>query len=83
MKNPKMSCGFKINECDQCVLYDDDILIIDSSDDKMIKSTIKILNSSFDMKYLSLVDVILGATLKRTLDYLSQSYYVNNIIVKV
>ena len=62
--------GYKINECDKCVyikctengyvnlcLYVNDILIIES-DDKMIKSTKKMLNSRFDMKDMGLADVI-------------------------
>ena len=57
-----MSCGFKINECDKFAyvkevengyviicLYVYDMLII-GSDDKMITSTITMLNSRFDMK---------------------------------
>ena len=64
-----MSHGFKINECDKYVyvkdnehkyvivcLYVDDRLIIDS-DDKIITSTKKMLNSRFDMKDLRLADV--------------------------
>ena len=58
--------GFRINECDKCVyvkntengcvilcLYVDDMLIVDN-DDNMIKSTKKVLNSSFDMKDMGL-----------------------------
>lgn len=61
---------FRINECDKCVyvkniengyvilcLYIDDMLIV-SSDDNMIKSTKKMLNSSFDKKNMGLADVI-------------------------
>ena len=75
-----MSHGFKINECDKCVyvkevehghvivcLYADDMLIV-SSDDKMITSTKKMLNSRFDMKDMRLDDVILGIKIKRTSD---------------
>ena len=50
----------------------------------MITSTKNVLNSSFDIKYLGLADVILGIKIKRT-SYgliLSQSHYVDNILGK-
>ena len=66
-----LSHGFKINECDKCVyikkmkdscvlvcLYVDDILIKGTRKD-VINSTKMMLNSSFDMKDLGQVDVIL------------------------
>ena len=92
-----MSHDFKINECDKCVyvkktehgyvivcLYVDDMLTI-GSDDKMITSTKNMLNLRFDMKDLTLIDVILGIKIKRTSDglILSQSHYVDiNILGK-
>ena len=91
-----MSHGFKINECDKCVyveevehgyvivcLYVDDMLIV-GCDDKMITTTKNMLNSRFDMKYMELVDVILGIKLIRPSDglVLSQSHYVDNILGK-
>ena len=66
-----ITSGFKINECDKCVyvketengyvilcLYVDDMLIV-GSDDDMIKSTKNMLKSKFDMKDMSLANVIL------------------------
>ena len=87
---------FKINECDKCVyvkdiehkyvivcLYVNDMLMV-GSDYKMITSTKNMLNSKFDMKDLGLIDLILGITIKRTLDelILSQSHYIDNILGK-
>ena len=64
--------GFKTSECDKCVyikdnkecyiflcLYIDDMLII-GSNEQMIKFTMDMLNSKFDMKDMGLADVILG-----------------------
>ncbi|XP_073121945.1 secreted RxLR effector protein 161-like [Henckelia pumila] len=91
-----LESGFKVNECDKCVyvkntesgyvilcLYIDDMLII-GSNDKMIKSTKKLLNSKFDMKDLGLADVILGIKIHRTSEgmVLSQSHYVEKILEK-
>ena len=64
-------------------LYVDDMLIV-GNDAKMIIATKNMLNSRFDMKYMRLVDVILGIKIIRTLDglILSQSNYVDNILEK-
>ena len=94
--NVMMSHDFKINERDKCMyvkdkehgyvivcMYVDDMLIV-GSDDKMITSTKNMLNSRFDMKDLGLADVMLDIKIKRT-SYrliLSQSHYVDNILVK-
>ena len=66
-----MSSEFKINECDNYVyvkntekeyiiicLYVDDMLII-GSNNKIIKTIKKMLNSIFDMKDMGKTDVIL------------------------
>ena len=45
-------------------LYVDDMLIV-GSDDDMIKSTKNMLKSKFDMKDMSLADVILGIKISR------------------
>ena len=91
-----LNSGFKINECDKCVyvkdtskgyvilcLYVDDMLII-GSDDKMIRSTKDMLKARFDMKDMSIVDVILGVKIIRTQNglVLSQSHYVDKILKK-
>ncbi|KAL0431969.1 UNVERIFIED_CONTAM: Retrovirus-related Pol polyprotein from transposon TNT 1-94 [Sesamum radiatum] len=91
-----LSNGFKINECDKCVyvknshksliivcLYVDDILIMESKRD-IILTTKRILTKHFDMKYMSLTDVILGIKISKTSDglALSQSHYVENILKK-
>ena len=91
-----LSNGFRINECDKCVyvkdtdkgyvilcLYVDDILIVDSNDE-MIITTKRLLNSKFDMKNMGLTDVILGVKITRTSDgiVLSQSHYVEKILEK-
>ena len=78
--NVMMSDDFKINECDKCVyvkdtehgyvivcLYINDMLIV-GSDDKIIISTKKMLNSRFGMKDLELIDFILRIKIKRTSD---------------
>ena len=70
--------GFRINECDKYVyvkntkndyvilcLYVDDMLIV-GSDDDIIKSTKRMLNSSFDMKDMRLADMILGIKISRS-----------------
>jgi hypothetical protein len=48
-------------------LYEDDMLIL-SYNDHMIKSTKKILTNKFDMKDLSVVNVITRVKIFRTLD---------------
>ena len=86
-----MSHGFKINECDKCVyiknmknscvlvcLYVDDKLIMGTSKDA-INSTKKMLNSSFDKKYLGQSDVILGIKSK---ELLKDTFLLNLIILK-
>ena len=88
--------GFRINECDKCVyvkntengyiilcLYVDDMLIV-GSDDDIIKSTKRMLNSSFDMKDMRLADVILGIKISKSSNglILSQSHYVDKILEK-
>ena len=73
-----MSHGFKINEFDKCVyvkdvehgyvivcLYVDDMLII-GSDNKMITSTMNMLNSRFHMKDFGLANVISRIKITRT-----------------
>ena len=75
--------GFRINKCDKCIyikdtengyvilcLYVDDILIV-GSDDKMVTSTKKLLNSKFGMKDMGLTDVILGIKITRTSNSIS------------
>ncbi|KAJ9536093.1 hypothetical protein OSB04_un000731 [Centaurea solstitialis] len=64
-------------------LYVDDMLII-GSDDKMIRSTNDMLKSKFDMKDMSLSDVILGIKITRTQDglVLSQIPYMDKILEK-
>ena len=94
--NVMLSNSFKINECDKCVyvkdtdkgyvivcLYVDDMLIVGSNND-MIKTTKKMLNSKFDMKDMGIADVILGIKITRTSDgyTLSQSHYVDKILEK-
>ena len=94
--NVMLSNSFKINECDKCVyvkdtdkgyvivcLYVDDMLIVGSNND-MIKTTKKMLNSQFDMKDMGIADVILGIKITRTSDgyTLSQSHYVDKILEK-
>ena len=91
-----ISSGFKINECDKCVyvkdtndgyvilcLYVDDMLIV-GSNDKIINSTKKMLNSKFDTKDMGLADVILGIKISRNTNglVLSQSHYVDKILEK-
>ena len=86
--------GFKINECEKCVyikdiengyvilcLYVDDMFLV-GSDDQMVTSTKKLLNSKFDMKDIRLVDVILGIeiTIKSNSIILNQSHYVDKIL---
>nr|GEV45804.1 retrotransposon protein, putative, Ty1-copia subclass [Tanacetum cinerariifolium] len=86
-----LESGFKINECDKCVyvkdassgyvilcLYVDDMLLV-GINDKMIKSTKDMLKLKFDMKDMSLADVILGIKIIRTQNglMLSQAHYVD------
>ncbi|KAK6143449.1 hypothetical protein DH2020_023797 [Rehmannia glutinosa] len=87
---------FKINGCDKCVyvketkndyvilcFYVYDMIII-GSNDKIIKSTKGILNSKFEMKDMSLVDVILEIKIPRISNglVLDQSHYVDKILEK-
>ena len=89
-----MENKFKINKCDKCVyvkntengnvilcLYVDDMLII-GNNDKIIKSTKDMLNSRFDMKELSLTDVILGIKILKNIEwiFLCQSYCVDKML---
>ncbi|XP_071735784.1 uncharacterized mitochondrial protein AtMg00810-like [Rutidosis leptorrhynchoides] len=91
-----LDSGFKINECDKCVyvkdtpsgyvilcLYVDDMFIA-GSNEKMIKSTIDMLKSKFDMKDMGLEDVILRVKITRTQSglVLSQSHYMDKILKK-
>ena len=64
-------------------LYVDDILIV-GSNDEMIRTTKRLLNSKLDMKHMGLADVILGVKITRTSDgiVLSQSHYVEKILEK-
>ena len=91
-----MTNGFKINECEKCVyvkntergsviicLYVDDMLIM-GSNNEVIKTTKKMFNNKFDMKYLGVADVILGIKISTT-SYgliLSQSHYIEKILKK-
>ena len=91
-----MTNGFKINECDKCVyvkntergfviicLYVDDILFM-GSNNEVIKTTMEMFHNKFDMKDLSVVDVILGIKISKTSDglILSQSHYIVKILKK-
>ena len=64
------------NSCVLVCLYVDDMLIMRTSKDA-INSTKMILNSSFDMKDLGQVDVILGIQIKRTVE----GYILLNLII--
>ena len=64
------------NSCVLVCLYVDDMLIMGTSKDA-INSTKMILNSSFDMKDLGQVDVILGIQIKRTVE----GYILLNLII--
>lgn len=59
----------------------DDILII-RSNDKIIKFIKNILNSRFDLKNMSLANVILGIKILRKKLILIQSHYVDKIFKK-
>ena len=91
-----MTNGFKINKCDKCVyvkntkhgsaiicLYVDDMLIM-GSNNEVIKTTKKMFNNKFNIKYFGVVDVILGIKISITLDglILSQSHYIEKIFKK-
>ena len=91
-----MSNGFTINECDKCVyikdtnngyvivcLYVNNMLILGSSNN-IITTTMKMLSSKFDMKDLSVANVILGIKISRTSGglVLSQSHYIEKILEK-
>lgn len=64
-----MANGFKVNECDKCIyakemkmavilcLYVEDMLIV-RCDDNMVRFINNMQNSSFEMKDMSLIDVI-------------------------
>ena len=64
-------------------LYVDDILIV-GSNDKMIRTTKKLLNSKFNMIDMGLADEILAVKITRTSDViiLSQSHYFDKILAK-
>ena len=59
-------------------------MLIVGSNDNMIKSAKKMLNSSFDIKDMGLADVILGIKISRSLNglILSQLHYVDKILEK-
>ena len=59
-------------------------MLIVCSNDRMVKYTKDILNSRFDMKDLSPVNVILGIKITRTTNDLTldQSHYVDKILEK-
>ncbi|WMV55478.1 hypothetical protein MTR67_048863 [Solanum verrucosum] len=88
--------GFKINECDKCAyinnvpnhkvivcMYDDDMLIM-SKDIDDINATKRMLSSKFDMKYLGVVDLILGIKILKPPQELalSQSHYIKRVLDK-
>ena len=92
--NAMITNGFKINECDKCdyikytengyvilCLYVDDMLIV-GSDDKMVTSTKKLLNSKFYLKDMRLADVNLEIKITRISDdlILNQPHYVKKIL---
>jgi len=54
------------------------------NNDKIVKSTKKMLNSKFDMKDMGLADVILGIKISRNANglVLTQSHYVDKILEK-
>ena len=94
--NTLLSNGFRINECDKCVyvkqyknayviicLYVDDMLIMGTNLD-VINQTKKMLHSSFSMKDLGVVDVILGVRVQRRPDgyTLTQSHYIESVLKK-
>ena len=64
-------------------LYVDDMLII-GSNDEMIKTTKKLINSKFDMKDMGVADVIMGINITRTSGGIvfRQSHYVDKILEK-
>ena len=91
-----ISNGFKINEYDKCVyvkntkkwyvivcFYADDMLII-GSNNEIIKTTKKMLNSKIEMKDMSKAYVILWMKIIRTSDgyALSQSHYIGKSLEK-
>lgn len=90
------SNGFKINECDKCVyikhtpnayvivcLYVDDMLIMGNSHE-MLLNTKRMLTKHFDMKDMSVSNVILGIKISRTQDeiVLAQSHYIEKVLKK-
>ena len=91
-----LSNGFKINECNKCVyvkqtqncfailcLYVEDMLIT-GSDGETVKKIKCLLAGKFDMKYMGVVDVILGVKIHKTSGglALSQSHYIETILGK-
>ena len=87
---------FRIIECDKCIyvkdtnrgyvilcLYVDDILIV-GSNNEMIRTTKRLLNSKFDMKDMGFADMILGIKITRTSGgiVLTKSHYVEKILEK-
>lgn len=64
-------------------LYVDDILIV-GSNNKVIKSTMDVLNSRFNMKDMRITNVILKILISRTSEgfTLSQPHYVDKILHK-
>jgi len=87
--NVMLSNEFKINKIDKCVyvkntnksyvivcIYVDDILILDNND-WMIKSIKKILTNKFDIKDLSVANVIVEIKVSKT----SDKWYCPNLIM--
>ncbi|GJS21636.1 retrovirus-related pol polyprotein from transposon TNT 1-94 [Tanacetum coccineum] len=94
--NILLSNDFQINECDKCVyvkqyknafviicLYVDDMLIMGTNMD-VINQTKKMLHSSFDMKDMGEVDVILSIRIQKNSNgyILTQSHYIENSLKK-
>ena len=89
--------GFKINECDKCVYIKNtekcyviiclyvDAMLISGSNSGMINSTKKILKTTFDMKNIGVVYVILGMKITKTFEryVLSRTHYVDKILDKL
>ena len=91
-----VSNGFRIHKYYKCVyskftgnrgviicLYVDDMPIL-GTDNDVIESTKSFLSSSFSMKDMGLVDVILGIKIKRVDNnlILTQSHYIDKILKK-
>ncbi|KAK6142556.1 hypothetical protein DH2020_022904 [Rehmannia glutinosa] len=90
------SNGFKINECDKCVyikgttndyvivcLYVDDMLIMGSSHDLIMK-TKNMLKKNFDMSMMGSSNLFLGLQIKQCQEgiYISQSKYTKELLKK-